>query len=164
MDGRLSALAVDASGGEAYWFLGTLQIIKVSGQHTGGAYALIEAWLPKHAAPPVHTHPQGETFIVLEGDVTAWLDARPHRCGPGSVFYAPPGAPHSFVVESDSARALVLSTPAGIEELFRLLGRPATDRRLPTDEEDPDPEQSKVEAAFSRCKVKAVGPPPAHAR
>jgi hypothetical protein len=39
--------------------------------------------------------------------------------------FAPAGAPHTFRIESDTARMLFLSTPAGIEEYVRAVGEPA---------------------------------------
>ncbi len=125
---------------EPLWFLGTLARIKLDGRQTGGRFALWEAILPHAAAPPLHSHPQDETFYVLEGEVTAWVvepemasdDGDPpvwmergRRCAVGSVVFAPAGVPHTFRIESDTARMLVLSTPAGIEDMVRGLADPA---------------------------------------
>ena len=51
--------------GEPLWFLGTLARILVDGQATGGRFALIDLTLPKGAAPPLHSHPEDETFQAL---------------------------------------------------------------------------------------------------
>ena len=59
-----------AGEGEQLWFLGTLATIKVSGEATDGRFALIEFLFPHHASPPFHTHPQDESYIVLEGRLT----------------------------------------------------------------------------------------------
>jgi hypothetical protein len=46
--------------------------------------------------------------------VTAFLgDDEPRLCRQGAVAFAPAGCPHSFRVESDTARMLFISTPAG---------------------------------------------------
>src|SRR5690242_14121728 len=55
------------------WFLGTLQRIRLDGRQTGGRFALFEGLFPRGASPPLHSHPQDETFYVLEGEVTVWL-------------------------------------------------------------------------------------------
>ncbi|MBS0550501.1 MAG: cupin domain-containing protein [Proteobacteria bacterium] len=126
---------------EKLWFLGTLATIKLDGAQTGGRFALWEGMLPRGAAPPLHTHLQDETFYLLEGALTVWLvepeavgdpDEPPawerthaRACGAGDVVFAPAGAPHTFRVESDTARLLFLSTPAGIEEMVRGLAEPA---------------------------------------
>jgi quercetin dioxygenase-like cupin family protein len=126
---------------ELLWFLGTLARVKLDGTQTAGRFALWEGVLPRGAAPPLHSHPQDETFYVLEGELTAWLvepeladdrtdppqwvRSRARRCPVGAVLFAPAGAPHTFRVESDTARMLFLSTPAGIEDYVRALGEPA---------------------------------------
>ena len=52
------------------WFLGTLVRVLLDGTMTGGRFAVIEVTLPKGAAPPMHSHPEDETFYVLDGEVT----------------------------------------------------------------------------------------------
>lgn len=161
---------------ERLWFLGTLARMKLDGRHTGGRFALWEGVLPRGAAPPLHSHPQDETFYVLEGDVTvwlvepeltedegsppAWVETRSRRCGPGAVAFAPGDAPHTFRVESDTARMLFLSTPAGIEAYVRALGEaaqwpwlqpPADGPRLPTD---------RIAAVERKLGIVRHGPPP----
>lgn len=130
-----------SGGGEVLWFLGTLARMKLDGRQTAGRFALWETVAPCGAAPPLHSHPQDETFYILEGELTAWLvepdltddrseppawvTTRARRCGVGDVVFAPGGTPHTFRVESDTARVLVLSTPAGIEDMVRGLAEPA---------------------------------------
>jgi quercetin dioxygenase-like cupin family protein len=126
---------------ELIWFLGTLARMKLEGHQTGGRFSLWEGVLPQGAAPPLHSHPQDETIYLLEGELTAWLvepelasdtsetpawvGLRGRRCAAGDVVFAPGGAPHTFRVESDTLRALFISTPAGIEDMVRGLGEPA---------------------------------------
>src|SRR5581483_25840 len=111
---------VDTSS-DPLWFLGTLARMKLTGEDTGGRFALWEGVLPRGAAPPLHSHPQDETFYVLEGQVTVWVVehelagdrgwVRTHarRCDAGDCVVAPAGTPHAFRVESDTARMLFLS-------------------------------------------------------
>src|SRR5581483_8114845 len=61
---------------EPLWFLGTLVRPLLTGDDTGGRFAVWEGVLPRGAAPPLHTHPQDETFYVLEGELTIWLVER----------------------------------------------------------------------------------------
>jgi uncharacterized RmlC-like cupin family protein len=132
------AHAAIVSEGEELWFLGTFARIKLDGVQTGGRLGVVEVVLPRGAAPPLHSHPQDETIYVIEGELTAWvLDRTPadgdvswvtesaQRCGPGGVLYAPGGVPHTFRVESGTARVLTLSSPAGIEGFMRALAEPA---------------------------------------
>src|SRR6185312_4291673 len=68
----------------------------------------------RRASPPLHSHPQDESCYVLDGEVTAWIEEEARQCRTGAMAFAPGGTPHNFHVESDTARMLVLSTPAGI--------------------------------------------------
>jgi mannose-6-phosphate isomerase-like protein (cupin superfamily) len=123
------------------WFLGTLVRPRLSGADTGGRLALWEGVLPRGSAPPLHTHPQDETFYVLEGELTVWvvepehaddrdgdtgwLATRARPCRAGDAVFAPGSSAHTFRVESDTARLLFLSTPAGIEDYVHALAEPA---------------------------------------
>jgi quercetin dioxygenase-like cupin family protein len=169
---------VVSGDGEILWFLGTLARVKLDGRRTGGRFALWEGVLPRGAAPPLHTHPQDETFYVIEGEVTAWivepelaggpaedwLTNRARCCGPGAVVFAPGGTPHTFQVESDTLRALFLSTPAGIEEMVRGLGEPAQWPWLPAPADGPRVPAETVAAVERRVDMVRHGPSPAALR
>src|SRR5438477_12340023 len=105
--------------GEQLWFLGTLAIVRVPGEATGGRFALIEFLFPRDASPPLHTHPQDESYVVVEGRLTVQADNQRVRLAAGATAVVPMGVPHTFLVESETARVLVLSTPAGLERLVR---------------------------------------------
>jgi RNA polymerase sigma factor (sigma-70 family) len=69
----VSAVTATWSGageGEQLWFLGTLAIVRVSGEASDGRFALIEFLFPRNASPPLHTHPQDESYIVQTGRLT----------------------------------------------------------------------------------------------
>ncbi len=63
-----------ATTGEQWWFLGTLATIRTPGEAVGGRYALIEFLFPRRASPPRHTHPQDESYVVLDGRLTIEAD------------------------------------------------------------------------------------------
>jgi quercetin dioxygenase-like cupin family protein len=156
------ALLVGAQPREAFWFLGTLATIRIDAASTAGRYAMFEVLLPKAAAPPLHTHPQDETFIVVDGRMCVWIGDAIQRCEAGTIVRAPGGTPHTFFVESETARVLTLSVPAGIERLVRLLGTPALTLTLPPDD-DEYPSRSEIDAAFAACDIKILGPAPTEA-
>ena len=108
-----------AGEGEQLWFLGTLATIRVPGEAVDGRYALIEFLFPRGASPPRHTHPQDESYIVVDGRLTVQAGERRFSLGPGGTAAVPMGVPHTFRVDSETARVLVLSTPAGLERLVR---------------------------------------------
>jgi len=172
-----AAPQIIAAQTEPLWFLGTLARVKLDGQQTAGRFALIELLAPRGAAPPLHSHPQDETFYVLDGEVTAWIvepellpndqDDPPawvtqcaQRCGPGTVVFAPGGTPHTFRVESDTARTLILSTPAGIEDFMRALGAPAQWPWLPPPPDGPRVPAERMETVGREQAVVNHGPPP----
>ena len=160
------------TGGEKLWFLGTLARMKLEGKQTGGRFALWEGVLPHGAAPPLHSHPQDETFYIIEGELTAWIvepeltddegwvATRGRRCGPGSVVFAPGGTPHTFRVESDTARVLTLSTPAGIEDLVRELAEPAEWPWLQPPPDGPRVPAERIAEVERRTGMVRYGPPP----
>lgn len=164
------------SDGEMLWFLGTLARMKLEGRQTGGRFGLWEAVLPKGAAPPLHSHPQDETFYILEGELTAWLvepglaqdagsppawvGSQARRCAVGTVVFAPAGTPHTFRVETDTARMLVLSTSAGIEELVRGLGEPARWPWLQPPPDGPRLPAERIAQVEREIGMVRHGPPP----
>ena len=167
------------SGHEALWFLGTLARIKLDGGQTGGRFALWEGVLPHGAAPPLHSHPQDETLYVLDGEVTAWvvepgpdgLGGEPpawvERCartlGTGDVAFAGAGTPHSFRVESDTARMLFLLTPAGIEDMVRALAEPARWPWLQPPPDGPRVSPERMVEVEREVGMRRHGPPPPRA-
>lgn len=162
--------------GEALWFLGTLARIKLDGRQTEGRFALWEGVLPHGAAPPLHSHPQDETFYILEGELTAWLvepelvnddsdspawvRTRGRRCRVGDVVFAPGGTPHAFRIESDTARMLVLSAPAGIEDMVRGLAEPAQWPWLQPPPDGPRVPPERIATVERQTGMVRHGPPP----
>jgi hypothetical protein len=78
--------------------------------------------------------------------------------GTGGVAVVPIGLPHSFRVDSDTARVLVLSTPAGIERFVRDGSVPATARTLPA-ADTPRPDPAELEQILRRHEQINLGPP-----
>jgi quercetin dioxygenase-like cupin family protein len=168
---------IAAASSEPLWFLGTFVRIKLDGEQTDGRFALIEVVAPHGASPPLHSHPQDETFYVLDGEITVWvleqddlaaaaaedppwIARRARRGGPGMVAFAAAGVPHTFRVESDSAKMLVLSTPAGVEQYIRALGEPAQWPWLPPPPDGPRVPAERMAAVERELGIVTHGPPP----
>ena len=178
MSGVASEIATPVVSGteEVLWFLGTLARMKLDGDQTAGRFALWEGVLPYGAAPPLHSHPQDETFYILDGELTAWLvepeladdgadppewvAARGRRCGVGGVVFAPAGTPHTFRVESDTARMLFISTPAGVEDYVRALAEPAQWPWLQPPSDRPRISAERMAAVERQLGMVRYGPPP----
>jgi quercetin dioxygenase-like cupin family protein len=160
-------MAVEASGtatwsgpgeGERLWFLGTLAIIRVPGEATQGRFALIEFLFPHHTSPPLHTHPQDESYIVLEGNLTVQAGEQRFSLAPGGSAAVPMGVAHTFRVDSETARVLVLSTPAGLERFVRDGSVPAGAATLPP-ADAPRPSSEELERVFRAHGQVNLGPP-----
>ena len=144
--------------GEQLWFLGTLATIAVPGEVTGGRFAVIEFLFPHQASPPLHTHPQDETYVVLEGRLTVVAGERRFVLEPGAVGVVPMGVAHTFRVDSATARVLVLSTPAGLEALVRAGAVPARAPTLPP-ADAPRPSPDELAQVFRAHGQVNLGPP-----
>src|SRR3712207_8608140 len=60
--------------GRAVWFLGTLVVVKATGEQTGGAFGLIDNVMPAGFASPYHTHRnEDESFYVVEGEMSLYV-------------------------------------------------------------------------------------------
>ena len=96
--------------------------VKISGRDTGGGFEVIE-FRGNAASPPPHIHREREECIhVLEGRFTFTLEHEEVEVVPGSWVFIPRGTRHGFTASSD-ARALILVTPAGLEDFFAELGQ-----------------------------------------
>jgi len=144
--------------GEQLWFVGTWAAIRAPGEASGGRFALIEFLFPHLASPPLHTHPQDESYVVLDGRLTVVAGERRFELEPEAVGVVPMGVPHTFRVDSASARVLVLSTPAGLEGLVRDAGVPATARTLPP-AGTPRPAADELARIFEAHGQVNLGPP-----
>ena len=101
--------------------------IKARADDTGGALGVLEGtFYDKGYGPPLHVHTrEDEVMYVLEGQIRFGVGDDEFVAGPGAWVWQPRGVPHSFKVESQSARALIIFTPGGIERMFEEGGVPA---------------------------------------
>ena len=147
-----------AEDGESLWFLGTLATIRVPGEAVGDRFALLEFVFPHGASPPLHTHPQDESYVVLEGVLTIQAGDDRFELGASGIAAVPTGVPHTFRVDSDTARVLVLSTPAGLERMVRDGSVPAKTRLLPP-AGTPRPSAEELDRIFRAHGQINLGPP-----
>jgi mannose-6-phosphate isomerase-like protein (cupin superfamily) len=151
-------LVVPPAGGERTWHLDTLWTWKVPSALTGGEFSLAEQLLPRGSAPPVHRHTrEDEAWVVLDGELTFFLDGEEHTAGPGTCVFGPRGRAHTFVVCSATARLLTLLAPGDSEEFFRTTGHPAAAATLPPPRE---PDMDALVEGMEHFGIELVGPPP----
>jgi quercetin dioxygenase-like cupin family protein len=158
MDANAQAFSSELTEGERRWFLGTLATIRVAGEAVGDRFAVIEFLFPQGASPPRHTHPQDESYVVLDGRLTVEAGERRFTIGPGATAVVPMSMPHTFRIESETARVLVLSTPAGIERMVRDASVPAAEPTLPPPD-TPRPSPEELTAIFEAHGQAITGPP-----
>ena len=128
------------STADAFWWQGSLMRIRARSADTGGALGLVEGNFYKGFGPPLHVHHrEDEGMLVLEGEIIFRQGEREFTAGAGTLVWGPREVPHAFRVASAEARALVLVTPGGFEEMFVVGGVPLSESSAPpTQEYDPD--------------------------
>jgi quercetin dioxygenase-like cupin family protein len=145
--------------GEHIWFLGSLVTIKVPGDAVDGRCAMLEFLMPRGVSPPRHYHQSDELFTMLEGELTFVAGDQRFTGEPGSDWVVPGGVPHTFRVESETARLVAVYAPAGrMEDCFRKAGLPADTATLPPPDAPARP-MEVIEEVMRTHDHHNVGPP-----
>lgn len=96
--------------------------ILISGEQTGGNYAVIEMRVPPGSGPVPHEHKNvQETFYVAEGEVEFRTENGKYYAQRGSFINIPLGGPiHAFKNTSDKEVTLICTViPAGFDSMFK---------------------------------------------
>lgn len=142
----LKPVAVSKNEGQAYWWFGSLAVIKATAANTGGQMALIEITEPPGAEAPLHVHHlEDESFWILEGDVTFEVGDAIIEAHAGDYLFGPRGIPHRYTVGSAGCRMLFIMTPGGFEDMVIAMSEPASSRTLPSPS-DEEPDWEKIAA------------------
>jgi len=138
--------------GESYWQpvpANGYVVNKLQPENWDGPFSLGIQVVAPHSFIRRHVHDRNrEAIFVWGGRGKAVVDGAEHPMQPGTVIGLPAGVEHMFVNESEEElRLLWILAPHGLEEFFRLVGRP---RRAgePTPEPFPRPaDVLEIEAA-----------------
>lgn len=134
---------IDERLARAVWFCGALFVVHADAADTNGASSLIEIIGGPGSEPPLHIHQkEDELFYVIEGRLKVTCGSKELILEAGESAFLPRGVPHTFKISSDQARWLVYLTPAGFEEFFRTLGKPAA--RLAPEDRPPCPDVQRM--------------------
>lgn len=154
---RTAMHAVAPGDGDAIWFNGALQNVKLPGEWSDDALSVVEVTSTEGRATGLHTDPSHETFYVLDGELLFHVDGAEHRARAGDTVAIRRGVPHAFLIVSETARFLVMNTPGTQERFFRAGGEPALDRDFAT---APPPDLERTMAAAREYGISFLGPPP----
>jgi mannose-6-phosphate isomerase-like protein (cupin superfamily) len=128
-----SAIVVPPDAGNLWQVLGTLIECKIDSEETGGAYAVVEAFVPPQGGPPAHVHHnEDEIFHVLEGEFEIRCGDETLKAAKGSTAVLPRNVPHSFRnIGAGEGKLLTTITPGGFEQFFAEVSREV--RNMPAD-------------------------------
>jgi quercetin dioxygenase-like cupin family protein len=103
-----------------------------TGEDTNNDFTLIHCFFRKGYTPPPHYHThEDESFYILDGVIEFQAGNKKFTAGTGELIVLPKMIPHSFNLVTDTAKALLLITPAGLETMFKEFGIPAQTLDLP---------------------------------
>ena len=108
-------------------FAGDSYRILLSGEQTGGNYAVIDMLVPPGGGPAPHAHKDmQEMFYIVEGEVEFKKEGGSYIAKKGSLVNIPlGGAVHCFKNNTDKAVHLICTViPAGLDSFFKELGKP----------------------------------------
>ncbi len=101
---------------------------------------------------PLHRHPWATWEYVLEGTIRFVIDDEEHLLSAGDFVYTPPNAVHTYVIETDTARAVGFNHPGGrFEELQRTVG--------PMFAAEGGPDMAAIVQRAAELGVEILGPP-----
>lgn len=145
--------------GRGVWYEDSLMRFKAVGADTGDQYWLTEQVANRGFAPPLHRHTrEEELFLVLEGELHVDVGEQIFEVSAGGTAFAPRGLPHTFRVESPTARFLVLGTPAGFEHWFFEVSTPVSGVTPPPLPDGP-PDVAALISSLARYGVEVLPPP-----
>ena len=144
--------------GESVWSLGGRFTVKVADADSAGRFALVEALAFRSTEPPLHIHHnEDEAWYVLDGEMTFYVGDEVLPASARSFVFAPSGVPHTFTVDVEPTRVLVLASPASFERFALELGQPAASDVPPSGLAVPSPDV--LGPVAERFGIEVVGPP-----
>jgi hypothetical protein len=73
---------------------------------------------------PIHSHPERETFYLIEGEIQGFWEDHWITLGAGDVLDVPGGLKHGWRNASAASASLLLVTPMRLGRFLREIGRP----------------------------------------
>ncbi len=133
--------------------VGDTYTITVAGAATADRFCVIDMHIPHGGGPPPHRHNFEESFLLLEGELTATFRGEKSTIKAGETLHIPANAPHQFTnTSTQPVRLLCICSPAGQEKFFAEIGVPVATRTTP-----PPPLNDEQKATFMQ-KAKQLAP------
>ena len=83
---------VGPQNGQTFSVVGDTYRLVVTGEQTGGAYAVVDMLIPPQGGPGPHAHAAfQEAFYVMEGEIEVKTESRTYTARKGRVRQHPPG-------------------------------------------------------------------------
>lgn len=73
---------------------------------------------PNNPIPPLHSHPNEQMGMVIEGEVTLTIGQETRKLKKGDAFWVPPNTPHGLAAPSEK-EAIVLDVFTPPREEFK---------------------------------------------
>ncbi|WP_148669154.1 cupin domain-containing protein [Burkholderia pyrrocinia] len=142
-----------------YDFGGSRTRLVVPGEHTGGAWCMLEIFAPAGRATPVHRHErEDETLILLSGDLEVVVDGTPHHLHPGENVVLGRGTTHQFVNRgATTAHYLLVCSPAGFDRFVETCSDTYDGAAVPAPPTDAS--KTRMREAASRFGIVLIPPP-----
>lgn len=120
---------VPAGTGPAYCGPGDRITFLITGEETGGAFFMAEAYVAPGGGPPPHVHSrEDESFYLQQGTLALEIGGQSLTASAGDFVHIPRGVVHAFRnTGEETAKLLVVATPAGLENFFAEAFFPAAD-------------------------------------
>jgi quercetin dioxygenase-like cupin family protein len=139
------------------WYGSALISFLATAEMTGGQYSLLRWRMQKGFTPPAPHRHGPEDFYILRGQLRFWMGDAEIVATDGDIVRTLPGVWHTFQVESDEAEFLIIFSPAGMENFFHTLGRPAEAMELPAGRVGP-PDAERLRALAPQYGIELAPP------
>jgi quercetin dioxygenase-like cupin family protein len=157
-----SITAVGAHEGSSISVVGDTYRIIMGSEQTNDAYAIIDMLIPPGGGPPPHSHVTfQEAFYVIDGGIEVITKEKRYNATKGSYVNIPFNGPvHKFTNNTDKeAHILCLITPAGMEKMFKEIGKPVSNGTfLPPPSQMTAEEQNQVKSIAEKYGQKLYPP------
>ena len=151
-------MSTSTATGQPLWFFVNLARVLVTPEESNDSLGIVELTGTRGEMPPLHIHHrEDEAFVVLDGELTVFTPGESVTLRAGDAVFAPKGVPHAYRVESERARWLGVSNPAGLASFVLAASDPAEANDLPPADRPVDME--RLLAAAEAHGIEIVAPP-----